>query len=54
VKNEDLWRLLDDLRGVHRLTYHWVKGHNEHPENERCDALAVAARDRAAGKAGQR
>jgi len=50
VKNEDLWRLLDDLRSVHDLSYHWVRGHNEHPENERCDELAVAARDRAAGK----
>jgi len=50
VKNEDLWRVLDDLRSTHRLDYHWVRGHNEHPENERCDAMAVAARDRAAGK----
>lgn len=50
VKNEDLWRRLDGLRGVHALRFHWVRGHNEHPENERCDALAVAARDRAAGR----
>lgn len=50
VKNEDLWRALDDLRNVHGLSFHWVRGHNEHPENERCDALAVAARDRAAGR----
>ncbi len=46
VKNEDLWRLLDDLRGVHDLTFHWVRGHDEHPENERCDRLAVEARER--------
>ncbi|MCB9837769.1 MAG: ribonuclease HI [Phycisphaeraceae bacterium] len=51
VKNEDLWRRLDELRAVHELRYHWIRGHNEHPENERCDAMAVAARDRAAGRA---
>ena len=49
VKNEDLWRALDELKGVHALTFHWVKGHNEHPENERCDALAVEQRDKWAG-----
>jgi len=46
VKNEDLWRQLDTLRSAHDLRYHWVRGHNEHAENERCDALAVAARER--------
>jgi len=45
VKNEDLWRRLDELRRVHQLSFHWVRGHNQHPENERCDALAVAARE---------
>lgn len=50
VKNEDLWRILDDMRTKHELDFHWIRGHNEHPENERCDQLAVAARDRAAGK----
>lgn len=45
VKNEDLWRLLDDFRTRHELTYHWIRGHNEHPENERADRLAVMARD---------
>ncbi len=44
VKNEDLWRILDDLRAAHTLRFHWIRGHNEHPENERCDQLAVAAR----------
>ncbi|RMH28407.1 MAG: ribonuclease HI [Planctomycetota bacterium] len=44
VKNEDLWRRLDELRGRHTLRYHWVRGHDDHPENERCDELAVAAR----------
>lgn len=50
VKNEDLWRILDDLRAKHTLDFHWIRGHNEHPENERCDQLAVAARDAAAGR----
>jgi ribonuclease HI len=50
VKNEDLWRRLDDLSSRHEIRYHWVRGHDEHPENERCDALAVAARDLAAGR----
>lgn len=45
VKNEDLWRTLDELRAQHTLRFHWIRGHNEHPENERCDALAVAARE---------
>jgi ribonuclease HI len=43
VKNEDLWRQLDALRATHRLRPEWIRGHNEHPENTRCDALAVAA-----------
>lgn len=46
VKNEDLWRRLDALRAIHRLKPEWIRGHNEHPENTRCDALAVAAIDR--------
>lgn len=46
VKNVDLWQILDELMQVHDLTFHWVKGHNEHPENERCDELAVIQRDR--------
>lgn len=45
VKNEDLWRELDELRAKHDLRYHWIRGHNEHPENERADQLAVAARE---------
>jgi ribonuclease HI len=43
VKNRELWERLDELRKAHDLDYHWIKGHNEHPENERCDELAVAA-----------
>jgi ribonuclease HI len=48
VKNRDLWERLDELRNTHELDYHWIRGHNEHPENERADRLAVAARDLAA------
>jgi ribonuclease HI len=45
VKNQDLWETLDELRHKHDLRFHWVRGHNEHPENERCDQLAVQARE---------
>lgn len=48
VKNQDLWQALDAFRATHEIRFHWIKGHNEHPENERCDQLAVAARDAAA------
>lgn len=40
VKNEDLWRRLDQIAGAHEVTWHWVKGHDGHPENERADSLA--------------
>jgi len=40
VKNEDLWRRLDDLAQEHEVDWHWVRGHAGHPENERADALA--------------
>lgn len=40
VKNEDLWRELDALSAAHRVTWHWVKGHAGHAENERADELA--------------
>jgi len=50
VKNEDLWRRLLDVAGKHEVEWNWVRGHNEHPENERADRLAVAARDAAAGR----
>ncbi len=43
VKNEDLWRRLDELAARHSITFTHVKGHSGHPENERCDELAVAA-----------
>ena len=40
--NPDLWQQLLDLLNVHDVTIVWVKGHAGHPENERCDQLAVA------------
>ncbi len=40
--NPDLWGKLLDLSDKHRITFVWVKGHAGHPENERCDELAVA------------
>ena len=46
VKNEDLWRELDELVARHHLTYVRVAGHSGHPENDRCDELAVAAYQR--------
>jgi ribonuclease HI len=42
VKNEDLWRRLDDAARRHEVTWEWVKGHAGHPENERADELARA------------
>ena len=43
VKNPDLWMRLEPLLRYHRVSFHWIKGHAGHPENERCDRLAVAA-----------
>ena len=40
VKNADLWQTLDSLTQPHRISWHWVKGHAGHPENERADRLA--------------
>ena len=42
-KNVDLWLRFDALYRRHRVSFNWLKGHAGHPENERCDALAVAA-----------
>ncbi len=39
--NPDLWERLLQLTSVHKMEYNWVKGHAGHPENERCDKLAV-------------
>lgn len=43
AKNPDLWEQLLNLCAIHEVEFKWVKGHNNHPENERCDELAVAA-----------
>lgn len=40
VKNEDLWRRLDQAQKRHKISWHWVKGHAGHVENERADELA--------------
>jgi ribonuclease HI len=40
VKNADLWQALDAARDRHDVTWHWVKGHAGHPDNERADELA--------------
>ena len=45
VKNVDLWKRLIAAVEPHDVSYHWVRGHAGHPENERCDALATAAAD---------
>ena len=53
VKNEDLWRRLDEAAARHRVRWEWLKGHAGHPQNERADALARdeirAAREAAGG-----
>ncbi len=45
VKNKDLWQELDKMVSKHIVTFHWVKGHAGHPENERADSLARAGID---------
>ena len=45
VKNIDLWQRLLKAKEPHTVTFHWVKGHAGHPENERCDELATTAAD---------
>ena len=45
VKNEDLWRQLDELVQPHDIDWHWVKGHSGHTENELVDQLANQAID---------
>ncbi len=44
--NTDLWEKLLDLIDKHQVDFNWVKGHAGHPENERCDKLAVIQRDK--------
>lgn len=43
VKNADLWQALEKARNRHDVTWHWIKGHAGHPENERADELARKA-----------
>jgi ribonuclease HI len=43
VKNGDLWRALDEAAQAHHVRWHWVRGHDGDPENERCDELANEA-----------
>lgn len=45
VKNVDLWQRLDDLVGRHQVSWHWVRGHTGHVDNERADSLANQAID---------
>ncbi len=45
VKNIDLWKRMLKAMERHQVTFHWVKGHAGHPENERCDRLATTAAD---------
>lgn len=45
VKNIDLWKRLLAAKEPHQVTFIWVKGHDGHPQNERCDALATGAAD---------
>jgi len=40
VKNAELWQALEEASNRHEITWHWVKGHAGHPENERADELA--------------
>lgn len=43
VKNIDLWKRLLSAMQTHKVNFIWVKGHNGHPQNERCDKMAVKA-----------
>ena len=45
VKNVTLWKRLLDAKQPHDVTFYWVKGHDGHPQNERCDVLATTAAD---------
>lgn len=50
VKNEDLWKRLDAAAARHTVSWHWVRGHAGHAENERADGLARAGLAEAAGR----
>ena len=49
VKNDDLWRALDELLTRHKVEWRWVQGHSGHVENERADALARGAIEKITG-----
>ncbi|MDG1263606.1 MAG: ribonuclease HI [Flavobacteriaceae bacterium] len=42
-KNSDLWKRFLKVYVLHKVRFQWIKGHNDHPQNERCDQLAVEA-----------
>lgn len=42
-KNPDLWKRYLNIHRKHKVNFYWIKGHNDHPQNERCDQLAVRA-----------
>lgn len=44
-KNPDLWKRFLAIYRQHKVSFHWIRGHNGHPQNELCDRLAVAARE---------
>lgn len=48
--NSDLWERLLALCEIHKVSFHWVKGHAENPKNNRCDVLAVAAANKMIGR----
>ena len=50
AKNVDLWKQLLPLLKTHQVEFRWVRGHQGHPENERCDRLAVAESAKFQGK----
>jgi ribonuclease HI len=43
VRNDDLWRALDTAMSAHKMHWRWIRGHSDHVDNERADALARAA-----------
>lgn len=51
VENQDLWLRLLELTAIHTVKWLWVRGHADDPLNERCDQLAVAAREKVARRA---
>lgn len=50
VLNKDLWQRLIELNGIHQIHWVWVRGHADNPLNNRCDEMAVEAREKLAAK----